>query len=92
VVIKFKSIISERSVQCSASVVCVCVRELLWYGTMLTGHRDDVDVFIPKTVLQFRDVKKSSWSQMIASRLETCRRLSPFECQVQFLGKIQCWN
>jgi len=59
---------------------------------MLTVHRDDVDVFIPKTVLQFRDVKKSSWSQMIASRLETCRRLSPFECQVQFLGKIQCWN
>jgi len=55
---------------------------------MVVG-RDDVDMFIPKTVLQFRDVKKSSWSQMIADKLETCQRLSPFECQVQFLGKSQ---
>jgi len=56
---------------------------------MLLVHRDDVDVFIPKTVMQFRDVKKSGWSQMIAAKLETCRHLSPFECQVQFLGTSQ---
>ena len=59
---------------------------------ILVACSDDVDMFIPKTVLQFRDVKKSSWSRKIATRLEACRHLSPFECQVQFLRKSNIFS
>jgi len=63
--------------------VCFAVSRVTCYCPV---YRNDIEVFIPKNALQLRDVKKSSWSQKIELKLEACRQLSLFECQVQFLG------